>query len=366
MRILHLHSGNLFGGIERILLTLPLHSHGLEHHFALCWEAQLAGDLQSRGAPVHRLKPAQLRNPLSVWRTRQSLRTLLSTLQPDALIVHSFWSLALFGAIAKRSRLPLIFWMHIPFVKKTLIHHLGQRHKPDLVLAVSQETVASVPKIFRDVRTELFYAPVARPSLNRAETRARLRRELSTPEETNVILQASRMEPWKGHEQLLQALADLKSSKPWVAWIAGGPATDQERQYFQYLGALCVKHGLGERVRFLGHRSDIASLMTAADLFCQPNIAGEGFSIVFVEAALASLPIITSRIGGALELLDEHNAMLVPSGDLPALRSAIKELLEDSVRRQRLGQAGYQRAIQLCDPERQLRQLARIVKSLKC
>ena len=73
MRVLHVSTGNLYGGIDTLLLTLARHRNlcpGLEQHFALCFEGRLSEELATVGARVHLLGNMRVRKPLSVWRSK--------------------------------------------------------------------------------------------------------------------------------------------------------------------------------------------------------------------------------------------------------------------------------------------------------
>ena len=67
-------------------------------------------------------------------------------------------------------------------------------------------------------------------------------------------------------------------------------------------------------MRFLGERRDVAACMRAADIHCQPNTAPEPFGLAFVEALYAGLPVVTTALGGALEILTDACGVLVPAG----------------------------------------------------
>jgi glycosyltransferase involved in cell wall biosynthesis len=101
-------------------------------------------------------------------------------------------------------------------------------------------------------------------------------------------------------------------------------------------------------------------LLAAADLFCQPSRETEGFSISFMEAFLAHLPIITTSIGGALEIVQDSSGILIPVDDVTALTVAIRRLLQDAALRVRFGENGYRRVWELCDPTRQMNTLGEI------
>ena len=67
-------------------------------------------------------------------------------------------------------------------------------------------------------------------------------------------------------------------------------------------------------MRWLGQRRDVPELLAAADIYCQPNVGAEPFGIVFVEALYTGLPVVTTALGGALEIIDASCGVLVPPG----------------------------------------------------
>jgi len=80
LRVLHVHSGNLYGGVETILVTLARHRDlcpQMESHFALCFEGRLKEELTVAGAPVYQLGKVRLRQVVSVLRARRTLRELV-------------------------------------------------------------------------------------------------------------------------------------------------------------------------------------------------------------------------------------------------------------------------------------------------
>jgi glycosyltransferase involved in cell wall biosynthesis len=117
-------------------------------------------------------------------------------------------------------------------------------------------------------------------------------------------------------------------------------------------------------VRFLGERRDVAACMRAADIHCQPNTGPEPFGLAFVEALYAGLPVVTTALGGALEIVTDACGVLVPAGDAAALTRALRRLILDPDARRRLGSAGPSRARELCDPSRQLAALAGLVDGI--
>jgi glycosyltransferase involved in cell wall biosynthesis len=195
---------------------------------------------------------------------------------------------------------------------------------------------------------------------NRPEVRA----ELQTTMDAVVIVQVSRMEAWKGQASLLEALGRLRERRDWTCWIAGGAQTAAEASYAASLKTLAASLGIADRVRFLGERADVPRILAAADIFCQPNKSSEGFSIVFMEAFLASLPIVTTAIGGAVEMVNDSCGVLLPMDDTDALTESLRTLIEDPRLREALGDAGRKRVYDLCDPQTQICTLREILAPL--
>jgi glycosyltransferase involved in cell wall biosynthesis len=138
-----------------------------------------------------------------------------------------------------------------------------------------------------------------------------------------------------------------------------------DQSYLDSLIESAKSAGIADRVRFLGQRSDVPKLLAASDIHCQPNIDAEPFGIAFVEAMNASLPVVTTRLGGAIEVVGDECGVLVPPGDPQALAETLTRLIDDPSWRRSLGSAGPARAHQLCDPERILGRLETVLNTMK-
>jgi glycosyltransferase involved in cell wall biosynthesis len=361
IRVLHVHAGNIYGGVETMLLTQVRQRNlcpAMESSFALCFAGRFSEELAAAGAPVHWLGQVRIRQPLTLRRARHNLRELLRRQAFDVVVTHSCWSQAIFGAVARAAGVPLVFYQHGPADNRRWLDRWARRTSPDAALCNSRFTAATLPQLYPRVRAEIVYCPVAPPEVSCSETDARaLRAELQTPSDATVIIQVSRMESWKGHALHLEALGLLRDVPGWVCWQVGGAQTPGEKKYLQELKEMAGRSGIAERVRFLEQRSDVGRLLAAADIFCQPNTGAEPFGIVFIEALYARLPIITTAIGGALEIVDDACGALVPPGNARALAEALRRLIQERAVRARLGVAGPARARSLCDPAAQMKQL---------
>jgi glycosyltransferase involved in cell wall biosynthesis len=202
-------------------------------------------------------------------------------------------------------------------------------------------------------------------SADAGEWRAVVRREQGADKDTVVVIQVSRLEACKGHFVHLQALAQLRQLRTqWVCWMVGGPQSPREEDYLQRLSRAAADLGISDRIRFLGQRTDVPRLLAAADIFCQPNVAPDSFGISFVEALWMGLPVVSTSLGGAKEVVDDSCGMLVQPGNPDLIAVSLRELIENPELRQRLGCAGAHRALQLCDPRTQMSVLNRVCRKV--
>lgn len=106
---------------------------------------------------------------------------------------------------------------------------------------------------------------------------------------------------------------------------------------------------LAGRVRFVGHvpHADLASLYQAADVVVNPSLS-EAFGMSLVEAMAVGVPVVATRVGGMVDIVDGGRAgLLVEPADAPGLAQAIVHLLEHDGLRRVLGATGRERARRL-------------------
>jgi glycosyltransferase involved in cell wall biosynthesis len=360
MHVLHAHAGNLYGGTERVLASIARHGHSaadLRSSFALAFEGRASAELRGLGAAVTIVGDVRLSRPWTTARARRRLAELAVDDRPDVMLCHSPWSLAAFGTVARDHGIPLAFWLHDALAGWHWVHAVARRDPPDIAICNSRFTEGTLATLFDRVRSTVIHPPMdfSAAAFDRAR-RAAVRASVGTPDDAVVVMQASRLEPWKGHLDHLRGLARL-GERPWVLWIVGGAQRPAEERYLARLVAEAEALGLSSRIRFLGQRSDVPSLLAAADIYCQPNSGAEPFGLTFVEAMMAGVPVVASAIGGTLEFVTPEVGVLVPPRAPEALGRQLGRLIDDGELRRRLGAAGPGRARGLCDPATVMRQL---------
>lgn len=176
-----------------------------------------------------------------------------------------------------------------------------------------------------------------------AEARARL----GLPEDHQMVLFVGRIEPLKGIDTLLRAMALVTRGCPnWqerlcVCIIGGDPADEPSvvNDEMDRLKQLRAELGIGELVVFMGAQDqDTLNIhYSAAEMVVTPSHY-ESFGMVALEAMACGTPVIASKVGGlAFTVQDGVTGFLVPEGDPEALADKISLLLHDSDLRQRLG-----------------------------
>ena len=175
-----------------------------------------------------------------------------------------------------------------------------------------------------------------------ADARRRIRQELSLGE-APVILAIGRHEPQKGLQYLLEAASAVASQHPGLVVLLAGKDG-------RTTGALKSRAANTQAdVRFLGHRTDVADLLAAADVFCFPS-EREGFGGVLIEAMASGCPVVASAIPTSVEVLGgaTHDpvGLLTPVGEVSGLAEAIAQVLADrraSDERARRGRERFER-----------------------
>ncbi len=358
MKVLHVYAGNLFGGIETLLITLARERQlypQMEPEFTLCFEGRLSQELAKTGAKVHQLGEVRLRDPWQVFRARAKLKRIIKDNAIDVVICHACWPQVIFGGAIAQTNTPLVFWCHDTPSGTSLFERLAKLIRPDLVIANSQYTQQHLHLLYPDTPNRVIYYPVTAikhddPLAVRQQTRQRL----GTAPDTTVIIQVSRMESWKGHSLTIAALGELKDLDRWECWLVGGSQREFEREYAAQLQHQVQQLGLEQRVRFLGERQDVPDLLVAADIFCQPNLRGEPFGIVFIEALYAGLPVVTVAVGGGGEIVTPECGYAAAPEHVSEISQALRDLVRNPTKRQQFRTAAVDRATALCDPRQQI------------
>jgi len=176
-------------------------------------------------------------------------------------------------------------------------------------------------------------------------SKRRIRKELRFREPDFVVGTVGQITPRKGQLELLRAFrVALNESPNMVLLIVGAPLFNRDHEYLDTLRSTATKLGIGNKVRLLGARNDVASIMQTLDLLVV-NSKAEPFGLVIVEAMACETPVLAAAVDGIPEIIQHNeNGWLVSPGDEAALAEGIVKLSRRPEHRARLANRGMQHA----------------------
>lgn len=290
--------------------------------------------LGAQGIPVHhlgrgRFDPRILGDLVSLARERGA----------RILHVHGY-AAADFGRLAARAAgAKLVLHEHFADPRMPAYQALADRllsGHTDGAIAVSRSTRDFLVKerFVPEGRVRLIWngAPLHEFAPVPKERARRVRRDLGIPEEALVFGTIGRLSAQKGHRFLLEAAARVLPAFARARVLIAGDG-DLMGELRQQAAAL----GIGGRVVFAGHRTDVPDLLGALDVFCISSLY-EGTPLALFEAMASGRAIVSTAVDGCLEVLEEGvTAVLVPPADAAALARGLERVLGDEALRESLG-----------------------------
>lgn len=192
---------------------------------------------------------------------------------------------------------------------------------------VTQDGVDSTP-------IEVIYLGFDFDRLRVEEADAQRVREELVLEDAFVIGCVAQLFETKGQSFLIAALAALVDRIPnaKLVLVGAGDRTGLE--------ARANELGVADRVVFAGHRQDVPACLSAMDVVVHPSLS-EAFSQVVIEAMASETPLVSTNVGGAMEVIEDgKTGLLIPPADVAAIVAAVERLHGDPHLRERLGRAG--------------------------
>jgi glycosyltransferase involved in cell wall biosynthesis len=350
VRVLHLHKLTGVGGSERHLLTLlpALRQRGIDARFVGLDVSgsdapRFYAELDEEGVPYRHVRcgadvsPRMLREVLAAVRAEQ----------PDLLhthLVHADVYGTLGGGLA---RVPLVSTRH-----NDDRYLLGPFRYLDRLFARRARRLIAISDAVRRFLEHAGHDPDKLLTIHYGLDRSPAAASEVTPREAGVadgvplLLAIGRLTAQKDHPTLLRAFARVRRAHPEavLAILGIGPLEQETRR-------LAADLGLADAVLFPG-RLEIRDWLARADVFVHTS-RWEGFGLVLLEAMLAGLPVVATRVSAVPEVVaDGETGLLAEPGDDTAVAAALSGLLADPVRARALGKAGLERARTVFSVER--------------
>ena len=331
--VIHYVDSTLFGGAEQAMLHLAAELDALGYRQTILHHPSVGhGPLADRlhGLRIGRREVPPLRGRAAFRNARAFLR-VLGDEKPEIFHAHLNWPLAcsagivlaamrrtpgvvatvqLFGDLPRRQSVSVLRRTVPRLVNRyvAVSTAVGRRLQTELDVDASRIVVVQ-----NGIDTERFEA--------RPETKHSVDQAFGPGLRGPVVLCVARLEQQKGLTHLLEAAAGV----PDAAFAIAGDGPDRaalERQ--------ARVLGISDRVRFLGFREDVPTLLAAASVFVLPSLY-EGLPLAALEAMAAGKPVVATDIGGLDEIVRHgESGLLVPPADPEALAGAIRSILADA------------------------------------
>jgi len=294
-----------------------------------------------------------------VWKTCRAVK-------PDWIIgsfSKEYWPLAL---ISKILGVKLALFKHMDFAMRPLTNYCIPR-LADRFIVISRFMANRF--IARGVKAEyisVLYNPLNldyyQPDPKLRET---TRNTLGYAKEDVVVGFIGAMHPDKGMLQLADAVNQAMKELPNLRalWIGEGRAVGE-------LESKLFGGGFSSRHTRYGWTSDVRPYYAAMDILAMPSVESDTFGRVSIEAQACGVPVVCSNIGGIPEtLIPEETGLLLPPGDITALRDAIIKLTNDETLRLKMANRGREWVVQqfsapvICQEFKQLLESEQVVRS---
>jgi glycosyltransferase involved in cell wall biosynthesis len=360
LRVLHVISNLEIGGAQEVIrgLAPALRAEGVDVAVATLRDGPLRAPLEDAGIPVavvgarSRSMAGDPRAFLELRRLHATLATVVDRHESTVVQTHLLRSLDFVAlALRRRPSRPAIAWTfhnarldlradQLPGRRwligpKRLGYRALYRHgsRGAHLVAVSDDVATSIRERIRPARGHLHTIPNG-VAVERYEgaTPAGIRDELGIPAAAFLVVCVAKMLEQKGHRYLVEALrsSELRNAPLHAVLVGDGPLREAIHEDARGAGVL-------DRLHFVGNRSDVPSVLAAADAFVLPSL-WEGLPMALLEAMAAGLPLVATAVAGTRQVVtDGRHGLLVPPGDSSALASALGRLKRDPELRDRLG-----------------------------
>lgn len=336
------------GGLElsTVRLAAGLRARGIEASIITLPESPLSVRADKAGVPVI---PIQRKRTYGSLATARRIAGAVRQLSIESLIIMQ--SRDINHAVLARwfgSSVRIVYYqqMQSGVKKKDFLHSYMFRrldHWAVLTERMKLETLATTRILPKKVSVVALGYDESRFDPNRWDS-ASAKEEFGFPASLPVVAVLGRLDPQKGQEEFLRAIAQIGNV---IVPVIAGEETKGERGHASRLHELARELGLESRVRFLPFTDEAPKFMAALDIFVLPSYS-ETYGIVVLEAMAMGKPVVATNAGGVPELVrDEIDGVLVPPRDVSALRKAIERLVVDEQLRRRYGEQARRRAVEL-------------------
>jgi glycosyltransferase involved in cell wall biosynthesis len=364
-RVLIVSPSGVAGGAERCLLgpARYLPEDGILPVFVTLQDGPLCGWLRDLGREVHVLQTGRTRNLPSTALTLRRLAELGRSVDASVFFSNQAKGHVFGGLAARLARRPAVWWqLGIP--DRSRLQRIAARVPAAMVFCGSDAARAAQEGLNARSRTVTVNPGVDLESILSAKGSGRAIRERLGWDANRIVGVVARLEPGKGQDVFIRAMAQIAPSHPDTRFlVVGGAILGWEGDYPARLSQLASELGLDDRMAFVGHQDDVFPWFDACDVVVNPSF-GEGFGLVVVEAMALGKPLVSTNAGGPREIVEDGvSGLLVHSHDAEAIAGAVTSILDDAAVGARLGKGAARRAAEYSE-QRSAERLAVVLRRL--
>jgi glycosyltransferase involved in cell wall biosynthesis len=335
--------GEALGGAETMLLALLDHSatSGVEYEVVFLHDGPFVDESRRRGAGTWVVEAGRLRLAHRFARTIRELARIIDATGPDVVLA---WSpkthlYAAPAAARARHRASLVWWQHgVP--DGHWLDSLATALPADAVGCSSRAAAAAQAQKRPRRRTFVVHPGIDLPA---AHDGLGIRERLGVAQDALVIGIVGRLQPWKGQDRFVRALALLRArGHHVVGLVVGGDAYGLSPDYARDLEALIDSLGMRPHLRMTGQVDDALPYVQAMDVLVNASET-EPFGIVLLEAMASAVPVVAVGRGGPTEIVEPgRSGVLVDSGSPEHLAGGLEALVADAALRRHLAAGSRQ------------------------
>ena len=336
--ILYIANSNTIGGGNRSLLTILKQLKQTEFSSAVFvpGDGELCGELRSLGVRFYvmpLMNPEDSKIKLFLRLAKYVLKC--RQLSPCLIHANSLFCYRLAGLSAKSLKIPIICHMRYSIDADAIMYWL--RPRPNTLIFNSaymmDQFEAKNPLFPKNIKRRVIYNGFDPKEYYLPQERNIVRARLGIDKDNFLIGIIGNFAKVKGHETFLKMAQSLnKNSK--MFFIVAGDDILENGQRKTFLKEMVNSLGLIERVKFLGFVDKIGELLSGLDALVVPSIF-EPFGRVAVEGLLAGVPVVASRVGGLIEILEGNPlGKLVEPNDIMGFAKALEQIFLARARNQ--------------------------------
>ncbi len=322
MNILQIIPALEVGGAERGTVELAQHLVARGHRsVVISGGGELVSRLEASGSKHVRL-PVGDKNPWTVFRMVREVSRIIEKEKID--LVHARSRVPGFIAFlaCRKTFRPFVTTCHGYYRKNFFGYCMGWAKR---VIVSSQAIGKHMLEDFEVVPERLALIPrgVDLDEFTYRSSRKRLEGDFT-------VGMIGRITPLKGHLDFIRAVSRVVRVFPKIRVLIVGEAPPERAKYREELELLVKRLGLHQTVEFWGRSQNIPDVLFEMDLLVVATKTPEAFGRVIIEAGACGVPVVATRVGGIVEILDEgKDGLLVPPRDPLALSEAIVRVLKD-------------------------------------